>query len=244
LISSEGSWDKQKPPFIAEFDRSGAMLGQLRLPESYIQDAYDLTQSRGVQNNRSLESLTLSAEGMKGDPFRVFTATENPLLQDLEPPDPNRPGYNRLLHYLVQGKRVDLIAEHIYPLDPKPQGFLEHGLSDLLAIDLAGHFIGIERSFGLSGFRVKLYQVTTGTATDSSAIASLRGDLKGVKPARKELLLDSASLKINPDNLEGITFGPRLPDGSQSLILISDDNFNHVAQATQFIVLRLKGLKG
>ena len=36
------------------------------------------------------------------------------------------------------------------------------------------------------------------------------------------------------DNLEGMTWGPPLPGGGRSLVLVSDDNFNP-AQSTQFI---------
>ena len=35
------------------------------------------------------------------------------------------------------------------------------------------------------------------------------------------------------DNIEGITFGPKLSDGRQSVVLVTDDNFNP-AQVTQF----------
>jgi hypothetical protein len=244
LISSEGAGNQKQPPFVGEFDlKTGKRLLQTPIPEAYIPDSYGPLQTRGVQDNRAFESLTVSSGGTKSDPFRFFTAVEAPLVQDLEPPDPKREGRNRLLHYLVERDRISLVSEHLYPLDPKPQGAMDHGLSEMLSIDQAGHFLSIERSFGLTGFKIKLYQVITGAATDISTIESLRGELKGVQPARKRLLLDFADVKINPDNLEGITFGPRLPDGSQSLILVSDDNFNALTQATQFILLRLKGLK-
>jgi hypothetical protein len=244
LISSEGAGKEKQPPFIGEFDlKTGKRLIQAPIPDAYVPDTYNPLQARGVQDNRAFESLTVSPGGMKSDPFRFFAAVEAPLVQDLEPPDPKREGRNRLLHYLVERDRISLVSEHLYPLDPKPQGAMDHGLSELLSIDQAGHFLSIERSFGLTGFKIKLYQVTTGAATDTSMIESLKGELKGIQPARKRLLLDFATVNINPDNLEGITFGPRLPDGSQSLILVSDDNFNALTQATQLILLRLKGLK-
>lgn len=42
----------------------------------------------------------------------------------------------------------------------------------------------------------------------------------------------------DPDNAEGMTFVPPLSDGRQTLILVSDNNFNS-AQITQFILLAL-----
>ena len=56
---------------------------------------------------------------------------------------------------------------------------------------------------------------------------------------KKQLLLNLNYIEgFHPDNLEGMTFGPRLPDGSQSLILVSDDNFRD-NQVNQFVLLRL-----
>jgi hypothetical protein len=38
-------------------------------------------------------------------------------------------------------------------------------------------------------------------------------------------------LGIYIDNIEGVTFGPRLPNGKRSLIFIADNNFNPLEQA-------------
>ncbi len=56
----------------------------------------------------------------------------------------------------------------------------------------------------------------------------------------KRLILDvEADLGIEPDNLEGMAFGPPLRDGRLPLILISDNNFSP-GQTTQFIVLAVE----
>ena len=57
-------------------------------------------------------------------------------------------------------------------------------------------------------------------------------------PATKELVLDLDDLGIPLDNVEGMTFGPRLPDGRRSVVLVSDDNFAP-AQFTQFLLLAI-----
>ncbi|MEB3174760.1 MAG: esterase-like activity of phytase family protein, partial [Cyanobacteriota bacterium] len=41
------------------------------------------------------------------------------------------------------------------------------------------------------------------------------------------------------DNLEGMTLGPRFPDGAESLWLISDNNFRQ-DQVIQILVFRLR----
>ena len=50
----------------------------------------------------------------------------------------------------------------------------------------------------------------------------------------KTLLVDLPSAGDPLDNVEGITLGPKLPDGRQSLLLVSDDNFSP-QQITQFV---------
>ena len=40
------------------------------------------------------------------------------------------------------------------------------------------------------------------------------------------------------DNVEGITLGPKLSDGRQSVLLVSDDNFSPT-QITQFFAFAL-----
>ena len=44
---------------------------------------------------------------------------------------------------------------------------------------------------------------------------------------------------VGLENLEGMTLGPRTQDGSQTMILISDDNFRE-EQATQFLLFRIQ----
>ncbi|MDB9496553.1 esterase-like activity of phytase family protein, partial [Spirulina subsalsa CS-330] len=59
-----------------------------------------------------------------------------------------------------------------------------------------------------------------------------------VTPLKKRLLLDLSTLPIPLDNLEGMTLGPRLADGSSLLVLVSDNNFS-AEQVTQFLFFRL-----
>ncbi|PSN18363.1 endonuclease/exonuclease/phosphatase, partial [filamentous cyanobacterium CCP5] len=62
LISSEGNAAQAIPSFLGEFDRSsGQLINQFRLPDRYLPSPDPDQPSQGVQNNLSLESLTLSA---------------------------------------------------------------------------------------------------------------------------------------------------------------------------------------
>ncbi|HIK43415.1 MAG TPA: esterase-like activity of phytase family protein [Leptolyngbyaceae cyanobacterium M65_K2018_010] len=240
LISSEGDERVNAPPLLGEFDRpSGQVMTSFRIPNRFLPDDGE-SPTQGVRNNLSFESLAVNAApGAVGqtEPFRLFVATESALLQDYEA-DPAQPLYCRFLHYLIGTDQSTLIAEHAYPLDLEPAGAVSHGLTELLVLDQGGHFLALERSYGLRGFAVKLFQLATGGATDISTVTSLKGGLEGLSPIRKQLVLDFAIAPFTVDNLEGMALGPRLPDGSQSLILISDNNFDG-DRPTQLVLLRL-----
>ncbi len=256
FISSEGVAREGIPPFVDEFDlASGAWQKSLPIPSRYTPQEIEGEQF-GVQDNLAFEALTLNPGGFSSawlEPFRLFVATESALHQDL--PDPaklsaaeptaeqlERPVPARFLHYLIGDQLPTLISEHMYPIDPLPTWAIVNGLTELLVLDQGGHFLGLERSLGLTGFGARLYQAATGGATDTSGIPSLSGALEGLQPIRKQLLLDLSEIGITLDNLEGMTLGPQLPDGSQSLLLISDDNF-HESQVNQFLLFRLRGIR-
>ncbi|MEM8674228.1 MAG: esterase-like activity of phytase family protein [Cyanobacteria bacterium P01_G01_bin.67] len=235
FISSEGNPTNNIQPFIAEFElETGTELAQLSLPQRYLAGE----QSQGIQENLAFESLTINRTGLPEDPFRVFTATESALLQD-ESFEGEEQARVRLLHYIINpvGNPV-LLAEHLYLLEPAPADVIANGLTELLALRTEGYFLSLERTFGFTGAGAKIFQVVIGNATDTTNIASLKGNIPQVQPLRKKLLFDLADLGIYLDNLEGMTIGPRLPDGSRSLLLISDDNFNE-EQISQLLLFRL-----
>jgi len=234
-ISSEGNPAIDIEPFIAEYElATGKQLSNLRLPKRYLTE----DKSQGIQENSAFESLTINRKGLPEDPFRVFTATENALLQDksLEGEEQAR---IRFLHYLVNpvGEPI-VVAEHLYLLEPAPIEVVSNGLTELLALKTEGYFLSLERTFGFTGAGAKIFQVVVGNATDTSNIESLRGNIGQIQPLKKKLLFDLQDLEIYLDNLEGMTEGPRLPDGSRSLLLISDDNFND-EQISQLLLFRL-----
>nr|WP_232318802.1 esterase-like activity of phytase family protein [Picosynechococcus sp. PCC 8807] len=234
FISSEGDTDAAIDPFVKEFDREGRELTSLRIPQRFLTG----DRQRGVRNNLGFESLAISAPSQAAvDPFRIFVAPESSLHQDTRSDNVGAP--IRLLHYVINpiGEPV-LIAEHLYPLEPAPQGTFSNGLVEMIALPQEGYFLSLERSYGLGGVSAKLFQVTIGNATDTARIESLAGNPETVVPMQKTLLLDLRQLGIGLDNLEGMTLGPQLADGSQSLLLISDDNFS-TDQVNQLLLFRL-----
>ena len=231
FISSEGDPDNNIDPFIAEFDlETGQQKSTVPLSQKYLpQD------NQGIQKNLAFESLTIKSVGLPQDPFRLFTATESSLIQDLSEEENAR---IRFTHYVINpiGKPI-VVAEHLYLLEPDELENIANGLTELSTLDQEGYFLSLERTFGFTGAGAKIFQVVAGNASDTYTIDSLE-DISNVQPLKKQLLLDLQDLGIYLDNLEGMTLGPRLPDGSNSLILVSDNNFSD-DQVTQFLLFRL-----
>ena len=281
FISSEGVTNASVPPWVDEFDlNSGQRLRRLSIPPQYRPAELDeeaTAPTMGGQNNTGFEALALSAAGMgmgNDEPYRVFVGLENPLIQDANIVNPEAPQPGRILHYVVSPDQSFVLSEHVYPIEPLPFGAVTNGLVELMALGSGGHFLSLERSYGLGGVRAKLFQTTFSDATDTATLAFLDPDatanaaqntvptntgpntaqnaavpnqgtqawLDGIQPMRKQLVFDLYDSGIRLDNVEGMTLGPRLPDGSRSLLMISDDNFNPDDQVTQLLLFRIKGL--
>ncbi|WP_019498196.1 esterase-like activity of phytase family protein [Pseudanabaena sp. PCC 6802] len=240
-ISSEGIARSGIPAFIDEFElETGKWRKSLPVPSRYLPAAQGEA-PKGIEDNLGFEALTVVKES-PGDPFRIFAATESALAQDKQDnpdatDDKTQGARSRMLHYLVGGGPTIVVSEHLYPVEPSPGNGI-NGLTEILAIDRGGHFLSLERSFSGLKFGAKLFQIATGSASDISSIPSLKGSNTNIRPIRKQLLLDLDKLGIRLDNLESMTLGPLLADGSQSLILVSDNNFQ-AAQVNQFLLFRL-----
>jgi len=83
--------------------------------------------------------------------------------------------------------------------------------------------------------RIQIFLASLAGATDVSKLDSLAG--QSYTPVRKTLLYDFARAGFLPDNIEGLALGPRLADGSRTLVLVSDNNFE-LLQQTQIVALR------
>ncbi|MBW4555060.1 MAG: esterase-like activity of phytase family protein [Trichormus sp. ATA11-4-KO1] len=236
FISSEGDFRQLINPFINEFSlSSGRVLTTLPIPEKFLPDK---SGQQGIRNNLAFESLTITPDNQ-----RLFTATENALIQDGPAAKPNLGSPCRILQYNLVTNQPE--KEFLYQTEPVSQilnltGRFASGLPDLLALDNQGHFLSIERSFTGLGFAVSLFQVSLAGADEIQNIDNLLAiDSQKIKPVEKKLLLDLRTLNVLLDNIEGLTLGPWLPDGQRSLILVSDNNFNSL-QRTQILAFKLK----
>jgi hypothetical protein len=236
FVSSEGDAASLINPFVKEFELStGKEIQTLPIPTKFLPTK---DKKQGVRNNLAFESLTITP-----DESKLFTATENALVQDGLEAQPKVSSPSRMLQYnLLTGqpeKEFLYLTEPVKPLFNLNNRFAS-GLPELYALDNDGNFLSLERTFTGLGFYIALYQVSLEGATDINNLNSLLSvDMKTVKPVKKKLLFDLRRLDVALDNIEGLTLGPKLPDGQQALILVSDNNFQKL-QRTQFLAFKLK----
>jgi hypothetical protein len=218
IFTSEGIANSLVDPFVRRYSLRGRFLGSLPVPQDFLPTA---DQSRGVRQNLGFESA-----GVRGRD--LFVATENALFQDGPPATIGGGSPARILRYDLGKRRLE--RQWRYVTDPVAEppvpatAFSVNGLVELLPLD-DDTLLAMERSFSVgapdTGNTIKLFEV------------SLRGGV-----ARKSLLLDLDDLGIPLDNVEGMTFGPRLKHGRRSVVLVSDNNFA-AAQFTQFLLFAL-----
>jgi hypothetical protein len=249
-VASEGMQNREPrtPPSITIYNRRVEYLGRLDVPERFVAPEYG-PQTRGVVNNSAFESLTVTP-----DERHLFTAAEVPLVQDGPPPSFEHGALTRILEYEADGDGFRPAREFAYPIDSAVRAdftprLVVNGVVELLALG-AKDLLVMERSFaaeaggeGRSKTRIRIYRASLDKATDVSAVESLK-QAPRLRPVRKTLLLDLSDVKgLSPelaqlDNFEGMAFGPDLPDGARTLLLVSDDNFNP-HQRTAFLLFRI-----
>ncbi|MFM2486932.1 esterase-like activity of phytase family protein [Celerinatantimonas yamalensis] len=231
--TSEGDRKLGLNPFIRDANWQGEYIDSLALPAAILKSP-----QHGFRDNLALEGSSFSDNGRY-----YFTSMEAPLIQDGPVPSLTQGAFGRVLKYDRAGV---LLAEYVYPIDklPAKPGLGRHadnGVSEMLAIDDT-HFLMLERS-GIQNAAGQYHDYIRIYQADATGATNVRGEDKLVaghfQPMRKRLLLNFESLHLpHIDNIEGISFGPRLPDGSRTLVVISDNNFN-ASEVTQILAFKV-----
>jgi hypothetical protein len=246
-FTSEGFAARTPPvdPFVNRLNLNGVHTRALVVPNKFLPRP---TPSQGVRQNLGFESLNTTP-----DQRYLLTASEGALAQDGPPAGLNQSSFARILQYRLSSGTPG--SEYVYVVNPvaetpvPPTAFSVNGLVELLPLDNLGTMLALERSFSVGaeglGNTIWLYEIETDGATDVSSYFSLYpyGTSQppvAFNPVTKRLILNvETDLGIEPDNIEGMAFGPALPDGRLPLILVSDNNFA-ASQSTQFIVLAVE----
>ena len=231
--SSEGDFARGFGPELNEIRLDGSWLRHWSLPPQLQLPAAKNT-GTGPRNNMTVEGLAVS-----DDQRSLWLSMEGALQQDGPlPRRGQRGGPVRITQYEIATRQP--LRQIAYVPDALPPDNLTlplvavNGVSEILA-DGPDHLLVLERSYVLgAGFSVRLYRIATQATNTLGMDALIPGQFE---PAAKTLLLDFAQAGLKTvDNIEGMTWGPRLPNGERVLLLVSDNNFNP-AEVTQFIAL-------
>ncbi|KAF1042082.1 MAG: hypothetical protein GAK35_02927 [Herbaspirillum frisingense] len=234
--SSEGSRPLGMSPFVRQARRDGRHLANFP-----VGAMFDIHPDRewGPRNNLSFEGLSFSPDGNS-----LWLGMEEPLYQDGPVASVEHGALARITRY---GRDGAMLAQYAYPLDPIPHApggkYADNGLSEILAVDdtrlLVLERAGIQGKDGIFSFHIRLYEMDVAQASDTRQLVSLR-DADRLAPANKRLVLDfnRPALLEKVDNLEGMSWGPKLANGHDSLVFVSDNNFTP-SQVTQLLVFEV-----
>jgi hypothetical protein len=214
-------------PAIDEFAASGMRLRSLPVPPKYRiarldadEDAEIAANRVGRVTNKGMEGLAITPDG-----HTLAGIMQGPLIQD----GGKKGTYCRILTIDFDSETTH---EYAYPLSKAGRG-----VSEILAID-ANRFLVLERDStgGPKGF-ARLFRIDLRGATDIGGLGTgpdngLPPDEapSGVTPVAKQPFLDLLDPRFGlakedfPAKIEGLTWGPDLPDGRRLLLVVSDND--------------------
>ncbi|MEO8821183.1 MAG: esterase-like activity of phytase family protein [Ginsengibacter sp.] len=209
-------------PAVTEINPEGNYIDTFQLPSQVIMHAAE----QGPRQNSVFEGVTFD------DNYKnLFVSVEEPLYQDgPRAANDDSSGIIRILKFNMVTKKP--VAQYAFQIEPvaypaiTPNAFKINGISDILSIG-KNKLMVLERSYstGRLDCTIKVFLADLSSAQNIENINSLKGK-SGIKMATKKLLLNMDDLGIYIDNVEGVTFGPKLSDGKRSLLFIVDNNFN------------------
>ncbi len=238
---SEGSIQKGKKPSVFTTDSLGNFVCSYELPNYFIPNTISKLKHNGVFEG--------SSKGVNEKGFWV--AMESPLIVDGDEPGFKKTSSPvRITYFDKKSKKaIKQFAYQLEHITKPPKGKTNlNGLTCMLEYT-ANHFFIIERTYqsgyGNYGNGIKIFDAHIDEKTTNILeVESLRE--KDFTSLQKRLIFDFEDVRDKltkgiVDNIEGVTFGPKLSNGNQSLILVSDDNFQlYGKQLNQIILLEIE----
>mgnify|MGYP001366417597 CR=1 FL=1 len=191
--------------------------------------------ARGVRSNLAVEGLDFALEGDS-----VWIVPEGPLEQDGPEATASVGARVRLTEISRGGAIVRQVAYEMDPISATVAkgGRSTTGVSEILCIG-RDRLLVLERSGGEVGgrwrFAIKLYEADVSGATRLEPGVPMPA---AIVAATKRLVFDFGVAGRWVDNVEGLSRGRRLKDGRETLVAVSDDNFNPT-QRTQVWVFEV-----
>lgn len=222
-------------PFIGRASTDGRSASEVPLPAMFRFAA-----ATGPRNGRAFEGAALSNDGAS-----LWVAMEGPLKQDGPAPTPEDGAWSRFSRFDRAASAVDfgsIEAQYAYRIDPVPSDSVfgsrltGNGVTEILAIG-PGRLLVLERALVVGkGWRARLFVADAEGASDIRDLPALADG--GFVPMQKQFVVDLDDFDLRVDNFEGLCFGPLLPNGNRTLLLVSDDNFNP-GQTTRIVAFEL-----
>lgn len=238
LWTSEGNALLGAAPGLLQTRPDGSLVRTFDVPVMFDFGLLDMAKNQGPRINKTLEGLALTPDGRS-----AWLAMEAALRQDGPEPTLQAPGgpcrFTQI--DIASGKVLRQIAyvPDAIPRAPSPHGAnADNGVVEILMLD-PHRMLVLERAY-MAGLgpqdsnSLRLYVIDTRQPTDTLSIAALKPG--NHTPAAKTGVADFANFPAltRLDNTEGMCWGPALPNGSRTLLFVSDDNFNP-RQITQFL---------
>ena len=226
--------DVLENPAVTTITTEGKYIDTFPLPSQVLMSKDEM----GPRQNSVFEGIAFS-----DDYKNAYISVEEPLYQD--GPRADTEDVNpliRILKYDLASRKN--IAQYAYKLDPVahagiPLAFKINGVSDILWA-AKDKLLVMERSFstGRMSCAIKIFEADLSKASNIKDNLSLMQN-KNFVPATKRLILNMDSLGRYIDNVEGMTFGPTLPNGHKTLLTVVDNNFN-IFEKTQFFLFEVE----
>jgi hypothetical protein len=221
-------------PTLTNINLKGKFLDTIPLPPGF---KFNKTE-KGLRKNALFEGTTF-ADNYK----TLYASLEEPKYEDgKQAAFEYDQALTRILKFDVKSKKN--VAQYAYNLGPIPvkpsvdNDWNVNGISEILAVN--NHtLLVMERAWAKGHDEhtfIKLYLVDLKDAENEINNPSFLR--KAPKPLKKQLLFDFDSLNKHIDNFEGVTFGPKLPNGHSSLIFCVDNNFSK-SQTQQFFLFEV-----
>lgn len=221
-------------PAIRKITKEGKLIDSFPLPAKVLMNA----EEKGPRRNGTFEGLSFA-----DDYNKLYVSMEEPIYEDgPRAATGDSTAWLRIFKYDVTSKIQE--GEYAYKVDPVVQmpvpanGHKINGITEILEIG-RNQLLFVERSYsvGRTGCSIRIYIGNIKGATNITGVHSLKEQPK-FHPIKKKLLFNMDKLGIHIANIEGVSYGPLLPNGHQTLIFVADNNFR-ATEKTQFLLFEI-----